>query len=528
MTTSSAIEKVEYRGLMMATSPAEALRRLQELQAFVQEVMVVGEDYGKIPGIDKASLFQPGAQKLAEIYGFAHRFEWVEVVKEWERGFFYFELKCILTDRRTGAHVAEGIGSCNSKEDKYAYRWAFDLPPGIDEKTVKVKTGQKSGRTWKRYRLPNDDLYSVVNTLQKMAAKRAYVHAVVSATRSGGLFTQDVEDGAEVDELPAEAFGKVEERRPWEQSAVADTTVFDGHWASLEAMQTAGTMADFEVLTKKRTDDAALMTLAQRIKLRDFAIVVREEVKKRTPPPTGGGSKGPASGGSSPTGQAPNGSSPEPVRDQGASAASAASVAQGTNVGTGTPPPAGVQPPPAGANEGGNSNGEGSTERTASRPADGSTEPGNPPARDWAKEGQELWNRINAATTLDALTVLADAVTEAEKAGAPSTKAIRNLLAEKTAKLEPPAEAAAPPDEKLGPGFDKAPEKPVDWPAQERVMEGFIRSAYAKGAAETDKRQCDALVGSFMRTCPAAMAQRLAKMLREAKTGKLEPEVPFR
>jgi len=49
-----------------------------------------------------------------------------------------------------------------------------------------------------------------VNTIEKMACKRALVHAVLGATRSSGLFTQDVED------MPKEFLGKAEEKRSWE------------------------------------------------------------------------------------------------------------------------------------------------------------------------------------------------------------------------------------------------------------------------------------------------------------------------
>jgi hypothetical protein len=149
-----------------------------------------------------------------------------------------------------------------------------------------------------------------------------------------------------------------------------------------------------------------------------------------------------------------------------------------------------------------------------------------PPARDWQKEGQALWDRAVAATSLDALTVILDEVNEADKAGAPSTKAIRNLIADKTKALEPPAQKSL---EQMARDAPQEPTEPKGgWPAQETVMEGWIRSAYAKGTPTEDKTACDQIVGSFMKRCPAAMAQRLAKFLREAKTGKLEPEVPFR
>lgn len=203
-----------YEGMTLAVSPAEAARRVQELQAFVKTVMRENEDFGVIPGTDKPSLYQPGAQKLAEIYGLAHHFEPIETVKDWERGFFYFEYRCVVTSRRDGRHICEGIGSCNSRESKYGERWVFDrdIPAGMNRAALKTKkiTSRKDRREYTMYQVPNPDPYSLVNTLQKMAAKRAYVHAIISATRSAGVFTQDVED------IPKEAFGQAEEHRSWE------------------------------------------------------------------------------------------------------------------------------------------------------------------------------------------------------------------------------------------------------------------------------------------------------------------------
>jgi hypothetical protein len=248
--TAVVVRDREYDGLTMAVAPAEAKRRLQELKAFVKEVMVKDVDYGRIPGTPKDSLYQPGAQKLAEIYGFAASFEPVEVIKDWEHGFFAFDVRCLLTSRRDGRPVGEGIGHCNSREARYAWRWIkeVDLPPGTDKSKIlkaqrddwvfdnKVPAGldrsklpkeeRVSNRTGGKYtvfnvgtvayRVPNPDIADLVNTLQKMACKRAYVMAVISVTRSSDIFTQDVED------LPPEVFGKPAETRSWQESDVAE------------------------------------------------------------------------------------------------------------------------------------------------------------------------------------------------------------------------------------------------------------------------------------------------------------------
>lgn len=216
------VEEVEARivhgdqkwdGLKMVVAPAEALKRVQELQAFVKEVMVPGTDFGVIPGTQKPTLYQQGAQKLSEVYGFSWRFEDLAgSIQDWNTPLFVFRKRCILTLRRDGRYVGDGIGSCNSKEDRYAWRWTFDVPAGIDKATLKKKSTRNGGTM---YRLPNEDIFSLVNTVEKMACKRAFVMAVLGATRSSGIFTQDVED------LPEDAFGEAEKSRSWENEEKA-------------------------------------------------------------------------------------------------------------------------------------------------------------------------------------------------------------------------------------------------------------------------------------------------------------------
>lgn len=66
----------------------------------------------------------------------------------------------MLVNKRTGHIEAEGIGSCNTKEKKYC----------------------------------TQNAYNIANTILKMAKKRALIDAVLSATRSSGVFTQDIEN----------------------------------------------------------------------------------------------------------------------------------------------------------------------------------------------------------------------------------------------------------------------------------------------------------------------------------------------
>lgn len=177
-------------------SAGEFAERLKVFQEFVKTQMVEGEDYGVIPGTKKPTLYKPGAEKLGELYGLAPHIEVVERREDWDKGFFHYEVRCDLVSKRTGAVVAQGVGSCNSMESRYRYRWVFedDLPQGVDREALQTKRiSTKYG--WKtQYRLLNEDIYSQVNTILKMAKKRANIDASLSATRSSGLFTQDLED----------------------------------------------------------------------------------------------------------------------------------------------------------------------------------------------------------------------------------------------------------------------------------------------------------------------------------------------
>lgn len=190
----------------MVMSTQQALARLQQFQEFVNAVMVPGVDYGKIAGIDKPCLLKPGAEKLCEIYALTPEVEVVNRIEDWQGGFFHYECRCRLISRRTGHVQAVGVGSCNSREKRYSDRWVFasDIPAGVDRATLQSREfTSKKGDKFKKYLWKNEDIYTQVNTILKMAKKRALVDAALTATRSSGLWTQDVEDWVEGEVVPA-------------------------------------------------------------------------------------------------------------------------------------------------------------------------------------------------------------------------------------------------------------------------------------------------------------------------------------
>lgn len=155
----------------------EMEKAIREMQDFVNKLFVEGEHYGVIVKGQKPTLLKPGAELLLNLYGYGLKMEKVKEVEDWDKPFFYYEYKAIVYSKRGGWVEAEGFGSANSKEKK----WAFD------------RYGKPQ---------PPEYIYSMVNSIQKIAQKRAMVAPTLIACRASALFTQDLEDMEDFVESP--------------------------------------------------------------------------------------------------------------------------------------------------------------------------------------------------------------------------------------------------------------------------------------------------------------------------------------
>jgi len=169
---------------------AGAMQNIAKFQAIVQKTLKQNHDFGVIPGTPKPTLLKPGAEKILMLLGLTSEYDILEKVEDYEKEIFAYTVKCTLL--KGNMKVTEGLGSCNSKEDKYRWRWVYedDLPPGADKESLKKKT---YGNTVK-YRVENDDICSQANTILKMAKKRAQVDATLTVAALSEIFTQDIED----------------------------------------------------------------------------------------------------------------------------------------------------------------------------------------------------------------------------------------------------------------------------------------------------------------------------------------------
>lgn len=195
-----------------------AKRRYQDFKDFVSGVLREQVDFGVIPGTDKPTLLKPGAEKLATFFGLSPRFQAMQTVEDWTgeahggEMFFYFHYRCQMM--RGENVVAEGEGSANSWEKKYRYRQGMRTCPTCGQAALFKSKNKPEYYCWAKKggcgatyplndkrisgqdvgQVKNPDVADVVNTLQKMAQKRAYVAAVLLAVNGSEYFTQDVED----------------------------------------------------------------------------------------------------------------------------------------------------------------------------------------------------------------------------------------------------------------------------------------------------------------------------------------------
>ncbi|WP_427340945.1 hypothetical protein, partial [Caloranaerobacter sp. DY30410] len=173
---------------------AGTMQKIARFQAVIQKTLKKNHDYGVINGTSKPTLLKPGAEKILMLMGLTSEYDIIEKIEDYEKGIFAYTIKCTLY--KNGQKITEGVGSCNSREDKYRWRWVTekDLPIGIDKSTLKSKT-DSYGRI--KYRVENDDICSIANTILKMAKKRAQIDATLTVASLSEIFTQDVEDIAQ-------------------------------------------------------------------------------------------------------------------------------------------------------------------------------------------------------------------------------------------------------------------------------------------------------------------------------------------
>lgn len=204
-------------------TPAALIEAHKEVTELVTQALEVGIDYGKVPGTDRPTLLQPGAQRLLKAFGGVARFDvlvseadhdrvtsWTKRKKVWRnahagdrhfdwkeesgeaRGLYRHVVRCDVIQRGTGEIIGSAIGSCSTLEAKYC-----DRPRECEHIALAI------------------------------AMKRALVAATLNAFALSGRFTQDLEDTPRPGRRPAnvDSDGVVKDPAP---AAAAPTPKADG------------------------------------------------------------------------------------------------------------------------------------------------------------------------------------------------------------------------------------------------------------------------------------------------------------
>lgn len=195
-------------------SVAQIKAQVQTIQQVMEGVMKDGTHYGKIPGCgDKPVLLKSGAEKLCMTFRLDPEYE---TTQERDGNHLTITSKCTLHYIPNGARMGSGMGSCSSRETKYAYRSAARKCPSCGAEAI-IKGKAEYGGGWLCYgkkggcgtkfsdgdqsiegqkigRVENEDLADQYNTVLKMANKRSLVAAVLNVTAASDIFDQDLDD----------------------------------------------------------------------------------------------------------------------------------------------------------------------------------------------------------------------------------------------------------------------------------------------------------------------------------------------
>jgi hypothetical protein len=150
-----------------------ASSKLRAMMEFVKASLKEGNDYMSIAG-GKPTILKSGAEKMNILMGYFAYYEQTKEIMNPKEKFYFVQIKCTLKDRQ-GNIVAECLASCNNQE--------------------------KARK--------NLEFADSLNTVLKMAEKRAYVGATLNANALSQFYTQDLEDDSPVETKKVDSSGAV-------------------------------------------------------------------------------------------------------------------------------------------------------------------------------------------------------------------------------------------------------------------------------------------------------------------------------
>ncbi|MCT4507913.1 MAG: hypothetical protein N4A48_04005 [Tepidibacter sp.] len=143
---------------------ANTMTKISQMQSVIQKTLRQNHDFGVVPGTKKPTLLKPGAEKILMLLGLRSEFEIVDSTRDFENGFFQYQVRCRLY--KNEILITEGLGACNTRESKYK-----KLDP-----------------------------FTIDNTILKMAKKRALVDATLLVSSLSDIFEDMDLNGTNIEE----------------------------------------------------------------------------------------------------------------------------------------------------------------------------------------------------------------------------------------------------------------------------------------------------------------------------------------
>lgn len=254
-------------------SVVDLVARVTKVREVQQQVMIEGHHYGKIPGVDKPTLYKPGAEILGMTFRLDPQFDAHERREGEHREFI---VTCTLYHAPTGTRLGSGLGSCSTRESKYAWRKGERKCPQCDKPAIikgkkeygggwicfnkkggcgaKFKDGDESIEAQSTDRVPNPDIADMYNTVLKMAVKRAHVAAILFVTCASDIFTQDVEDMPEFAGGDGDRSRRPRQQTPSDSHAYQDAAKAIGKARNREELEeVASTLRKLKVSTQEKS-----------------------------------------------------------------------------------------------------------------------------------------------------------------------------------------------------------------------------------------------------------------------------------
>lgn len=208
--------------------------QVQIIQQVLKSVMKEGVHYAALPGCGTGKvLLKAGVEKINMVCRIGSE---PEIDRECDGFDTHFHIRCRMFDLRTGNTLGYGVGEGSTAESKYAWRRAvcheeyesteferrrIHWQPKYENKRPVYENGKQVFEPVEQVRQNPGD---IINTVLKMAVKRAEVDGCRKVTACSDVFEQDIDeehirDAVAVDVTPKQPTFQRPERKAPEAAA---------------------------------------------------------------------------------------------------------------------------------------------------------------------------------------------------------------------------------------------------------------------------------------------------------------------